>query len=96
MNARQAAKKWKRKYEELAEMPMPKIYVETKQTETLTMKTDFYEREAYDDDLVAFKINEMQEKLGKEIVRKCGRVETQDDYRRMVRTVRIVVKAVVL
>ena len=96
MNARQAAKKWKRKYEELTEMPMPKVYVEPKQTETLTMKTDFYGREAYDDGLVAYKIGEMTEKLGAEIVRKCGRVETEDDFRRMVRTVRIVVKAVVL
>ena len=94
MNARQAAKKWKRKYEEVKNMPVPVMIAEHRDVETMTMKADFYGREAFDEGLVAYKINQMQKELGKEIAVKCGRIETQDDYRRITRTVRLVVKAV--
>lgn len=96
MNARQAAKKWKSKYMALANMPTPMIFVDHKHTETMSIKADFYGNDAFDSGLVTYKIGEMAEKLGSEIVRKCGRIETEDDVRRMKRTVRITVKAVTL
>lgn len=96
MNARQAAKKWKSKYEDLAKRPVPTIYAEPKRTETMTIKEEFYGNDALNSVLVSYNVGKMAEKLGAEIVKKCGRVETQDDIRNMKRTVRITVKAVAL
>ena len=80
MNARQAAKIYKRRYLEMANAPViPKIMMTPHPVTTLVTRRVFSEREIYKDDAaVTYAIGKMASELGEQAVKEFGEVITQD------------------
>ncbi len=71
MNARQKAKFYKRKYEELLHMPIPKTIVETRKVDTLKYKKYISEDCMSYGDIYSYLFIDMEHSLSEEIRKHC-------------------------